>query len=135
NGAQWLWTWARGSPASSKHVKEGKQFIQWATSKEYVKLVAASDGWPAVPPGTRKSTYELKEYQAAAPFAELTLKAILAADPTHPTAQPVPYTGVQFVAIPEFQSIGTQVGQNIASALETSDKATERTMRRAGYYK
>jgi sorbitol/mannitol transport system substrate-binding protein len=49
------------------------------------------------------------------------------------------------VAIPEFQSIGTQVGQNIAaalvgkvsveSALETSEKATERTMRRAGYYK
>jgi sorbitol/mannitol transport system substrate-binding protein len=145
NGAQWLWSWALGIPASSKHVKEGKQFIQWATSKEYVKLVAASDGWPAVPPGTRRSTYEQKEYQAAAPFAELTLKAILAADPTHPTAKPVPYTGVQFVAIPEFQSIGTQVGQNIAaalvgkvsveSALETSEKATERTMRRAGYYK
>ena len=145
NGAQWLWSWALGIPASSKHVKEGKQFIQWATSKEYVKLVAASDGWPSVPPGTRKSTYEQKEYQAAAPFAELTLKAILAADPTHPTAKPVPYTGVQFVAIPEFQSIGTQVGQNIAAALvgkvsveaalETSEKATERTMRRAGYYK
>jgi len=145
NGAQWLWSWALGIPASSKHVKEAKQFIQWATSKEYVKLVAASDGWTAVPPGTRKSTYEQKEYQAAAPFAELTLKAILAADPTHPTGKPVPYTGVQFVAIPEFQSLGTQVGQNIASALvgktsvegalETSQTIAERTMRRAGYTK
>jgi len=145
NGAQWLWSWALGIPASSKHVKEAKQFIQWATSKEYVRLVAASDGWTAVPPGTRRSTYEQKEYRDAAPFADLTLKAILAADPTHPTAQPVPYTGVQFVAIPEFQSIGTQVGQNIAAALvgktsvedalETANKATERTMQRAGYYK
>ncbi len=145
NGAQWLWSWALGIPASSKHVKEAKQFIQWATSKEYVRLVAASDGWTAVPPGTRRSTYEQKEYRDAAPFADLTLKAILAADPTHPTAKPVPYTGVQFVAIPEFQSIGTQVGQNIASALvgktsvdealKTAETATERTMRRAGYLK
>jgi sorbitol/mannitol transport system substrate-binding protein len=145
NGAQWLWSWALGIPASSKHVKEAKQFIQWATSKEYVKLVAASDGWTAVPPGTRRSTYEQKEYKEAAPFADLTLKAILAADPTHPTGKPVPYTGVQYVAIPEFQSLGTQVGQNIASALvgktsvegalETSQTIAERTMRRAGYSK
>ncbi len=145
NGAQWLWSWALGIPSSSKHVKEAKQFIQWATSKEYIRLVAASDGWTAVPPGTRRSTYEQKEYQAAAPFAELTLKAILAADPTHPSAKPVPYTGVQFVAIPEFQSIGTQVGQLIAAALvgqksvddalKQAETATERTMRRAGYLK
>jgi sorbitol/mannitol transport system substrate-binding protein len=126
-------------------VKEAKQFIQWATSKEYVQLVAKSEGWTAVPPGTRKSTYEQPEYKSAAPFADLTLKAILAADPTHPTAQPVPYIGVQFVAIPEFQSIGTQVGQTIASALvgkTTVDEAltsaqstTERAMKRAGYLK
>ncbi len=145
NGAQWLWSWALGIPASSKHVKEAKQFIQWATSKEYIRLVAASEGWSAVPPGTRRSTYEQKEYRDAAPFADLTLKAILAADPTHPTAKPVPYTGVQFVAIPEFQSIGTQVGQTIAAALvgktsvdealKTAETATERTMRRAGYVK
>jgi sorbitol/mannitol transport system substrate-binding protein len=145
NGAGWLWSWALGIPASSKHSAEAKQFIQWATSKEYVQLVAKSEGWTAVPPGTRKSTYEAPEYKAAAPFAELTLKAILSADPTHPTAMPVPYTGVQFVAIPEFQSIGTQVGQLVASALvgkstvdqalDAAQAATDRTMKRAGYYK
>ena len=71
-----------------------------------------------------------------------------AAAPRRPAARrngPVPYTGVQFVAIPEFQSLGTQVGQNIASALvgktsvegalETSQTIAERTMRRAGYTK
>jgi polyol transport system substrate-binding protein len=145
NGAQWLWSWALGIPASSKHPKEAKTFIQWATSKEYVQLVAKSEGWPAVPPGTRQSTYDQPEYKKAAPFAELTLKAILAADPTHPTAKPVPYTGVQYVAIPEFQSLGTQVGQSIAAALvgkvsvdqalTTAQSTAERTMRRAGYMK
>ncbi len=145
NGAQWLWSWALAVPASSKNIKEAKQFIQWATSKDYVRLVAKTVGWAAVPPGTRKSTYDQPEYMRSAPFARLTLKAIQAADPTHPTARPVPYTGIQFVAIPEFQSIGTQVGQSIAAALagnmtveqalQSAQSAVERTMRRAGYIK
>jgi sorbitol/mannitol transport system substrate-binding protein len=145
NGAGWLWSWALGIPASSKHAKEAKQFIQWATSKEYIQLVAKSEGWTAVPPGTRKSVYEQPEYKKAAPFADLTMKAILAADPTQPSAKPVPYTGVQYVAIPEFQSLGTQVGQSIAAALVgkmsvdqalgSAQSLAERTMRRAGYVK
>jgi sorbitol/mannitol transport system substrate-binding protein len=144
-GAQWIWSWALAIPVSSKHVKEAKRFIQWATSKDYVKLVAKTYGWAAVPPGTRKSTYGQPEYIRAAPFAELTLKSILAADPTRPTAKPVPYTGIQYVAIPEFQSIGAQVGQLLAAALvgnttvdqalQAAQLAVERTMRRAGYLK
>ncbi len=145
NGAQWLWSWALGVPASTKHAAEAKKFIWWATSKEYVQLVAKTDGWTVVPPGTRKSTYASPEYQKSAPFASRTLKAIEAADPLHPSSKPVPYTGVQFVAIPEFASIGTQVGQQVAAALAgktsvdkalaTAQAATERTMKRAGYYK
>jgi sorbitol/mannitol transport system substrate-binding protein len=56
-----------------------------------------------------------------------------------------PYQGVQFVGIPEFQAIGTEVGQQISAALagKTSvDKAlkagqvaAERQMKKAGYYK
>ena len=62
-----------------------------------------------------------------------------------PTKDPVPYTGIQFVAIPEFQGIGTQVGQSVAAALsgqmtvekalETAQRATVRTMKQAGYPK
>ena len=73
------------------------------------------------------------------------LKAIEVTDTAHPTVNPVPYTGVQFVAIPEFQAIGTQVGQEIAAALagsQTADQAlekaqaaTERAMKAAGYPK
>ena len=145
NGAGWAWSWGLAIPKSSKQADAAKQFLKWATSKEYVKLVGEKEGWTVVPPGTRKSTYENGEYKKAAPFAAFVLSAILAADPTRSTAEPVPYTGVQFVAIPEFQGIGTQVGQSIAAtlsgqmsvdqALETAQKATERTMKAAGYIK
>lgn len=147
NGAQWLWSWALGVPASTKHEKEAKAFVEWATSKEYIQLVANDKdaGWTSVPPGTRTWTYQQPEYQKAAPFAALTLQAIEQADPIHPSAEPVPYTGVQFVGIPEFQAIGTYVGQQVAAALagrSSVDKALkdsqafiERTMTRAGYYK
>ena len=57
----------------------------------------------------------------------------------------MPYIGIQYVAIPEFQGIGTQVGQQIAAALagqvtvdealETAQTAVERTMKQAGYPK
>lgn len=143
HGAGWAWSWALAIPSSSKKEAAAKSFLKWATSKEYVDLVGKTEGWVAAPPGTRKSTYDNPNYQKAAPFAPTVLKAILAADPAHPTMNPVPYTGVQYVAIPEFQAIGTTVGQDIASALsgqETVDQAlkaaqdsTERTMKQAGY--
>lgn len=145
NGAGWAWAWGLAIPKSSKQIVAAKQFLKWATSREYVKLVGEKEGWMLVPPGTRKSTYESSEYKKAAPFAAFVLSAIRAADPTRATVQPVPYTGVQFVAIPEFQGIGTQVGQSIAAtlsgqmsvdqALETAQRATERTMKAAGYVK
>jgi sorbitol/mannitol transport system substrate-binding protein len=145
NGAQWLWSWALGIPSSSRNAAQAARFIQWATSRDYVKLVGSTQGWAAVPPGTRRSTYQNPEYRKAAPFAGVTLKAILGADPTHPASKPVPYFGIQFVAIPEFQSIGTQVGQSISAALsggisvdqalQAAQAATERTMRRSGYMK
>lgn len=117
NGSHWLWSWAFAIPKSSKAAEEAKKFALWATSKEYIKLVAEETGWATVPPGTRKSLYENAEYQKAAPFAAVTLQAMQTADPTNPAIRPVPYTGIQFVGIPEFQSFGTVVGQNVAGAL------------------
>ncbi|MFB4375671.1 sugar ABC transporter substrate-binding protein [Agrobacterium tumefaciens] len=145
NGSSWSWSWNLAIPNSTKKLETAKSFVKWATSKNYVKTVGESEGWVAVPPGTRKSTYELPEYKKAAPFADTVLKAIMSADPSKPTKDPVPYTGVQFVAIPEFQSIGTVVGQQIAAALsgqqtvdaalEGAQKQVERDMTRAGYIK
>src|ERR1044072_8653712 len=113
----WLWAWSLAVPAGSKKTEEAQKFISWATSKAYLELVASKEGWANVPPGTRTSLYNNAEYQKAAPFAKMTLESINSADPTHPTVKPVPYVGVQFVAIPEFQGIGTAVGQQFSAAL------------------
>ena len=143
--ANWLWAWSLAVPAGSKKVEAAEKFIAWATSKDYLKLVASKDGWANVPPGTRASLYKNEEYLKVAPFAKLTLASIDAADPNKPTVKPVPYVGVQYAAIPEFQGIGTAVGQQFSAALAGSmtvdaalaaaQSATEREMKRAGYIK
>lgn len=142
-GPTWLWSWNLAIPATSQQKAAARAFVLWATSREYIQRVAQEPGgWVAVPPGTRRSTYENPEYRRAAPFAPFVLRAIEEANPSAGTREPRPYTGAQFVAIPEFQGIGTQVGQTIAStltgtpveqALRTAQASTERTMRQAGY--
>lgn len=144
-GANWLWAWALGIPKSTKNAEAAKTFVTWATSKEYIQLVAKTNGWVSVPPGTRVSTYANPEYQKAAVFAKTTLDSINSADPTKATLKPVPYVGVQFAAIPEFQAIGTQVGQFIAGivagktslddGLNQAQAAVEKIMKEAGYIK
>ena len=67
------------------------------------------------------------------------------ADPTNSTLHKVPYVGVQFVGIPEFQAIGTQVTQNLAAALtgstsvdaalQLSQSQVTHIMSQAGYMK
>jgi sorbitol/mannitol transport system substrate-binding protein len=143
--ANWLWAWNLAIPAGSKKVEAAEKFIAWATSKDYTKLVASKEGWANVPPGTRTSLYQNPDYLKVAPFAKLTLASIDAADPNKPTVQPVPYVGVQYAAIPEFQGIGTTVGQQFSAALSgastvdaalaAAQSATEREMKRAGYIK
>jgi sorbitol/mannitol transport system substrate-binding protein len=145
NGSHWLWSWAFAIPAQAKNADGAKKFAEWATSKQYIQLVANDIGWASVPPGTRKSTYENPDYQKAAPFAQATLKAMETADPTNPCIKKVPYNGITFVGIPEFQSLGTVVGQNIAGMIsgKTSVEQTmklnqseaERVMKQAGYLK
>ena len=75
----------------------------------------------------------------------MTIDSINAADPQHPTVKPVPYVGVQFVAIPEFAGLGTSVGEIFSAALagtKTVDDAlaeaqalTLEEMTSAGYIK
>src|SRR6056297_1762464 len=93
--SNWLWAWALGIPAGTQKADAAKEFIEWATSKEYIEMVAENEGWANVPPGARQSLYETPEYQEV-PFAQMTLDSILAADPNNPTVEPVPYVGIQF---------------------------------------
>ena len=142
-GPTWLWSWNLAIPSSSKNVDAAKQFVTWATSKDYVQLVAKTDGWVNAPPGTRSSTYASPDYQHVAPFASFVLNAINNSNPNSQTASPRPYVGAQFVDIPQFQAIGTQVGQVVAAtltgamsvdqALHSAQASTARTMHQAGY--
>ena len=142
--SNWLWAWSLAVPAGTDAEESAKKFVAWATSKTYLELVAANEGWANVPPGTRTSLYENPEYQKV-PFAAMTLESINSADPTNPTVDPVPYVGVQFVAIPEFQGIATSVGQqfsaalagttSVEDALANAQALTTREMSRAGYPK
>lgn len=141
----WLWAWNLAIPAGSQKVEAAEKFVAWATSKHYTDLVAEKEGWLNAPPGTRSSLYANADYQKAAPFAKMTLDSINSADPTKPTVKPVPYVGVQFVAIPEFQGIGTAVGQQFSAALagqisvdqalQSAQQLTTREMTKAGYIK
>ncbi len=140
--SNWLWAWALAIPAGTQKEDAAKQFVEWATSKAYIELVAEKEGWANVPPGARISLYENENYKDI-PFAKMTLESILSADPNNPTIDPVPYVGVQFAAIPEFAGIATQVGQEFSAALagqqtaeEALEKAQELTneeMEAAGY--
>ena len=140
--SNWLWAWALAIPAGTAKADAAKEFIEWATSKEYIELVAENEGWANVPPGARTSLYENPNYTDV-PFAQKTLDSILAADPTDPTVEPVPYVGIQFVAIPEFAGIATEVSQefsaayagqqSIDEALAKAQAITNEAMEAAGY--
>jgi sorbitol/mannitol transport system substrate-binding protein len=144
-GANWLWAWALAVPAGTKNAEAAQKFISWATSKEYIALVAKEKGWASVPTGTRKSTYANAEFLKAAKFADAEKKAIDSANPNDSTLPKSPYVGVQFAAIPEFQAIGISVGQQMSAALagkttidaalKASQVAAEREMKKGGYYK
>ncbi len=124
-GSHWLWAWSLGMESSSKNKTAAFKFLSWATSPAYIKLVAADKGWASVPPGTRTSTYENASYRKAAPFASIVISSIQSADPTNSTLHKVPYVGVQFVGIPEFQQIGTQVTRNLSAALTGSTTVSQ----------
>jgi sorbitol/mannitol transport system substrate-binding protein len=140
--SNWLWAWALAIPAGTQKADEARQFIEWATSKDYIELVAKNEGWANVPPGARISLYENPNY-ANIPFADMTLRSILSADPNNSTVDPSPYVGIQFAAIPEFAGIATEVSQEfsavyagqqtVAEALAKAQAITNDMMEAAGY--
>jgi sorbitol/mannitol transport system substrate-binding protein len=136
--SNWLYIWAMGVPTASRKQAAANAFVTWATGPQYQQLLARTRGWDKVPPGTRESLYKRPEI-ARTPYARLVYDSILAADAQHPSVQPVPYSGVQYASIPEFQAIGTEAGQAYSAALNggtsparasaTAQAAAERIMK------
>ncbi|MFI6475905.1 ABC transporter substrate-binding protein [Streptomyces sp. NPDC050516] len=114
----WLYTWAWGVQKASKNQDDAWKFISWASGKDYENLVGTQLGWSKVPAGKRTSTYGNPKYVAAASaFSSATKGALTAVDPGNPGVQPRPAPGIQFVGIPEFTDLGTQVSQQISAAI------------------
>jgi sorbitol/mannitol transport system substrate-binding protein len=130
----WLWTWSLGIPQGAANAGAAWKFVSWATSQQYDSLVAAKYGWAAVPPGTRTSLYSNPSYLAAAKaFAPITIASINSVDPEHPTVNPVPYVGIQYVDIPQFESLGLQVAQQIAGAIAGTESVSQALQTSQGY--
>jgi sorbitol/mannitol transport system substrate-binding protein len=114
----WLYTWSLSIPATCPDKQAAWDFISWMTSKSYIRMVGEKLGWSHVPPGSRFSSYQIPQYKKlSAVYGPLTLQSINATDSAHPTLKPVPYTGVQFLDIPEFQDLGTNVSEQLSAAI------------------
>jgi sorbitol/mannitol transport system substrate-binding protein len=114
----WLYAWSWSIQEASTKKDNAWKFISWASGKEYEQLVGEELGWAKVPAGKRASTYENPKYlEVAGAFAEPTREAIASADPENPGVQPRPAIGIQFVDIPEFPNLGTQVSQDVSAAI------------------
>ncbi len=117
----WLWSWALAIPTSSSKADLAWRYISWATGPHYAKEAGTRipGGWAAIPPGTRRSTYRIPEYEKAArAFARPTLDAIESAPVDNPGTTKRPGNpGVQYVGIPEFQDVGNQCTEQFSAVI------------------
>ncbi len=117
----WLWSWALAIPKSTPKQDLAWKYVAWATGPDYIKKAGGQieGGWAAIPPGTRKSTYEIPEYKkAASAFADPTLEAMSTAPIDNPGTSPRPgLPGVQYVGVPEFQDVGNQCTQQFSALI------------------
>jgi sorbitol/mannitol transport system substrate-binding protein len=117
----WLWSWALAIPKTTEKQDLAWKYISFATGPEYLKEAGPKleGGWAALPPGTRKSTYEIPQYKKAAKaFAEPTLEAMAEAPIDNPGTTKRPgVPGVQYVGIPEFQDVGNQCTQQFSAVI------------------
>jgi sorbitol/mannitol transport system substrate-binding protein len=108
----WLYSWAFAVPTSSSSVDRAWRYISWATGPQYIKEggTRIPGGWAAIPPGTRRSTYEIPGYRKAArAFIQPTLDALESAPIDHPGTTKRPgLPGTFYVGIPQYQAVGDE---------------------------
>jgi sorbitol/mannitol transport system substrate-binding protein len=127
----WLWNWTMGiNPKASAAKKQAAfEFMLWATSKDYIARTTVIDPTgSSTPPASRSSTYGLPAY-ASVPYADATLKTLEGMDFTKPCLDPVPYVGLQYIAIPEFADAGDIMTRNLADYV-TNNTSLDEALRR-----
>jgi polyol transport system substrate-binding protein len=122
----WLWSWAFAVPTTSSRKDMAWRYIAWATGPQYVEEAAPRipGGWAAIPPGTRRSTYEIPGYRRAArAFVKPTLEAIQSAPIDDPgTTRRPGNPGIQYVGIPQFQDVGNQCTEQFAAVISGRER-------------
>jgi len=117
----WLWSWALAMPTSSGKADLAWKYVSWATGPQYARDAGTriAGGWAAIPPGARRSTYRIPQYQKAArAFAQPTLDAIASAPVDNPGTTKRPGNpGVQYVGIPQFQDVGNRCTEQFSAVI------------------
>jgi sorbitol/mannitol transport system substrate-binding protein len=121
SNAGWLWSWALAIPKTTSKQDLAWKYISFATGPQYAKEAGPKvpGGWAALPPGTRKSLYEIPQYKKAAKaFAKPTLDSISNAPITNPGTTKRPgLPGVQYVGVPQFQDVGNRCTQQFSAVI------------------
>ncbi len=140
----WLWAWSLAVPAGSQKAEAAQKFVVLG-DQQGLHRARRCEGrlGQCASRHAHLALHESRISEGALRQDDARLDQL--GRPNNPTVKPVPYVGVQFVAIPEFQGIATTVGQIFSAALagektadealaEAQDAAT-REMTKAGYIK
>ena len=114
----WLWSWNLGINAESDSKDQAWEFLRWATSKEYAKLVGSQLGWSE--DSARHAQVHLSDprvHRGRRRVRPLTAQIMSEVNPKQPGVKPQPWVGIQYVTIPEFQDVGNQTSQLVADAI------------------
>ena len=144
-GNGWFWAWALAIPSTSTKAEAAKSFVKWATSKDYVKLVAKTGGIRDLASGNAQVDILRGVSQGSS-----VRRGDRESDPVGrsfeaDTRSRALHRNSSFVIIPEYQGIGTTTGQAIAGALagqttvdqalQTAQDSAVQAMTEAGYIK
>ena len=122
----WLWSWSLGIPQGvSDQWPPGSGSPGPPPSSTTASSRRSTAGRRCRRAAGPRSTATPNYLKAAAPFANITLQSIDGTDPDHPTVNPVPYVGVQYVDIPQFETLGMSVGQQIAGAIAGTESVSQ----------
>jgi len=125
----WFWTWAWAVPTSANNKEAALAFIKWVTGPDYIPYAAPIKGWGNMPGPARQSQYEAGSSYSefATPFMAVLDRTLATVDGVNGTHyDDTPYTGNQYIQIPEFQDLGNRCTQEFSGAVvgqQTADEA------------
>ena len=114
----WLYAWSWSIQAASTKKDNAWKFISWAAARSTNSWWATSwAGRGCLPASAPRPMRTPTTWRWPRRLRRPTKEAIETADPENPGVQPRPAIGIQFLDIPEFPDLGTQVSQDVSSAI------------------